>query len=70
MEWFPRIYTIRVRGALHDRWATWFDGMTLTRLDCGETIIEGRVQDQSELVGIINLIHSLNLTLISVNCKE
>lgn len=56
-------------SALHDRWQAWFDGMTVTRLDCGETIIEGLIQDQSELVGVFNQIYSLNLTLFSINCN-
>lgn len=46
------------------------DGMTVDNLENGETIIEGLIQDQSELVGVINQIHSLNPRLISVNCKE
>jgi hypothetical protein len=70
MEQFPRIYTIRIQGMLHDRWKHWFDGMTITNLDVGETVIEGLIQDQSALVGVINQIHSLNLQLISINCKE
>lgn len=70
MEQFPRIYIIRIQGTLHDRWKHWFDGMTATTLENGETIIEGFIKDQSELVGVINQIHSLNLRLISVNCKE
>jgi len=69
MEQFPRIYTIRIQGILHDRWKHWFDGMTITNFENGEAIIEGLIQDQSELVGVINQIHNLNLRLISVNCK-
>ena len=70
MEQFPRIYTIRIQGMLHDRWKNWFDGMTITNLDNGETILEGLIQDQSALVGVINQIHNLNLNLISINYKE
>jgi hypothetical protein len=70
MERYPRVYQIRIVGALHDRWKTWFDGMTVTSLDCGEALIEGLIQDQSALIGVINQIHSLNLTLISVNSIE
>jgi hypothetical protein len=70
MEQFPRIYTIRIQGVLHDRWKHWFDGMTVANLENGEAMIEGLIQDQSALVGVINQIHSLNLRLISVNCKE
>ncbi len=70
MGLFPRIYMIRIQGVLHDRWKGWFDGMLVTNLDCGEVIIEGLIEDQSKLVGVINQIHSLNLKLISVNSKE
>ena len=70
MEQFPRIYIIRIQGVLHDRWKHWFDGMTVANLENGEAIIEGLIQDQSELVGVINQIHSLNLRLISFNCKK
>lgn len=70
MEHFPRVYQIRIEGVLHDRWKTWFDGLTVTNLECGETLIEGMIQDQSALVGVINQIHSLNLTLVSINSIE
>ncbi len=70
MGQFPRVFQIRIVGVLHERWKTWFDGMTVTNLDCGETLIEGLIQDQSVLVGVINQIHSLNLTLISINSME
>ncbi len=70
MERFPRVYQIRIVGVLHERWKTWFDGLTMTNLDCGEALIEGLIQDQSALVGVINQIHSLNLTLISINSIE
>ena len=67
MEQFPRVYQIRILGVLPERWKTWFDGMTVTNLACGEVLIEGLIQDQSALVGVINQIHSLNLVLISIN---
>lgn len=70
MAQYPGLYTIRIQGVLHERWKHWFDGMTVINLEHGEAVIEGLIQDQSELVGVINQIHSLNLRLISVNCKE
>ncbi len=70
MDHFPKTYSILIRGNLHDRWRDWFDGLTVTNLDNGEVLLEGPVQDQSVLVGVINQIHSLNLTLLSINCKE
>jgi len=60
-------YVIRIQGRLDQRWQHWFTGMTITNLDHSEAILEGQIQDQSALVGIINQIHALNLTLISVN---
>lgn len=70
MGQYPRIYIIHIRGQLHERWKKWFDGMTVRNLENGEAVIEGLIQDQSALVGVINQIHGLNLTLISVSCKE
>lgn len=70
MNDFPKTYTIRIAGRLHDRWKDWFDGMTATNLENDQVLLEGVLQDQSVLVGIINQIHNLNLKLISVNCKQ
>ncbi len=67
---FPRNYTIRFKGHLHERWQDWFDGMTVTNLENGEVVLQGMMADQSALVGIIIQIHSLNLELISVVCEE
>jgi hypothetical protein len=69
-EPFPKIYTIRIQGVLHERWKNWFDGMTITSLENGETLVEGLILDQSALVGVINQIHNLNLKLIAINCKD
>lgn len=70
MEQSPCFYAIRIQGHLHQRWMSWFDGMTVTNLESNEVLIEGLVQDQSALVGIINQIHALNLALISINRCE
>jgi len=59
-------YEIRVKGHLDQRWSAWFDGMTLTVEANGDTIISGHVVDQSALHSLMNKVHSLNLTLISV----
>ncbi len=67
MSQFANIYQIRIQGAVHGRWQEWFGPLALTHLEDGNTLLRGPVQDQSQLVGIINQIHSLNLTLLSVN---
>jgi hypothetical protein len=44
--------------------------MTVTNQENGEVLLRGLIQDQRVLIGIINQIHNLNLTLISVERRE
>jgi hypothetical protein len=62
----PQRYEIRVTGHLARRWATWFDGMTLTPQDDGTTVIHGPVADQSALHGLLRKLNDLGLPLVSV----
>lgn len=62
----PERYEIRVAGHLGSRWATWFDGMTLTPQDDGTTVIHGAVVDQSALHGLLRRLSDLGLPLVSV----
>jgi hypothetical protein len=59
-------YEIRVRGQLDNHWRSWFEGLTLTSLDGGETLIAGTVQDQAALHGILAKIRDLDLHLLSL----
>ena len=63
-------YEIRVRGHLNPRRARWFDGMTITLLENGDTLISGTIPDQAALHGLLNRIRDLGLPLIGVNQKE
>jgi len=67
-------YQIRVQGWIGERWANWFDGITMTyegtQDDSPITILTGPVADQSALRGILTKIWDLNLTVISVNQVE
>jgi hypothetical protein len=59
-------YEIRVKGLLDvDRWAQWFDGMTVTVQD-GETIISGPIPDQAALYGMLSRLRDLALPLVSL----
>ncbi len=62
----PTRYIIQVRGYLDAHWEHWFEGLNITLADNGVTILSGDVIDQSQLHGILEKIHSLNLSLISV----
>jgi hypothetical protein len=59
-------YEIRVQGHLDERWADWFDGMTITACRAGQTQIIGTALDQAGLHGLIARIRDLGLPLISV----
>ncbi len=58
-------YTIHIKNNLDSRWEHWFEGMTITHTDEGVTILTGEVVDQSALYGLLEKIHSMNLSLIS-----
>ena len=60
-------YEIRIRGRLGARWAARFDGMTLTALDDGTTVIEGPVADQAALHGVLQQLRDLGIALVSLN---
>ena len=62
----PDRYEIRMKGHLADRWAVWFDGMTLTRQADGTTLLRGPVADQSALHGLLRKVSDLGLPLLSV----
>lgn len=64
-----RIYEIRVEGLLGDKWMSWFEGLTIRHLECGQTLLTG-VMDQAMLRGILTKISDLGLNLVSVQQSE
>ena len=58
---------IRVKGQLSNEWSDWFENMDLRSLENGEMILSGAIPDQAALMGILNKLNRLNLTLLSVN---
>ena len=61
------IYEIRVRGQLDGEWSEWFDGLTVTPLPDGDTLITGPVRDQAALHGILTRLRNLGVPLRGVN---
>jgi hypothetical protein len=59
-------YELRLRGHLADRWADWFDGLTVTRDDDGTTRLRGAVVDQAALHGLLHKVRDTGLPLLSV----
>jgi len=62
----PTRYVICIQNHLDSRWEKWFEGMTLNHTEDGQSILSGEVVDQSALLGLLEKIHNLNLTIISV----
>ena len=62
------IYEIRLKGHLDEGWASWFEGMTITLTEAGETVLVGPVADQAALHGLLKKVRDLGLPLRSLNC--
>jgi hypothetical protein len=62
----PELYEIRLKGHLDDRRAAWFEGLTLTREDNGDTLLTGPVVDQAALHGLLRKVRDLGMPLLSV----
>jgi hypothetical protein len=63
----PELYEIRIKGHLDGRWAGWFEGLTITLKENGDTLLAGPVVDQAALHGLLRRVRDLGMTLISVN---
>jgi len=66
----PVVYEIRVRGVLDAEWSDWFDPMTVSPQEDGDTVLVGPVRDQSALHGILTKIRDLGLPLLSLSRRE
>jgi hypothetical protein len=60
-------FEIQVRGQLDESWSDWLDGLEVELLDNGEMTLCGYIRDQAALIGTLNKLYGLNLTLLSVN---
>ena len=62
--------SITVKGHLDERWSEWFDGLTITNLENGETMLAGHLPDQAALHGMLTKVRDLGLTLVLVRCED
>lgn len=60
------IYRITIKGHLDGEWSERFDGLTITLVDTGETILTGPIVDQTALHGVLSKIRDLGLPLLSL----
>ncbi len=63
-------YEIRLKGQLNARWADWFDGMTITLDNNGDTLLSGPVVDQAALHGLLKKVRDVGMTLLTVNSAK
>ena len=61
---------ITVKGHLDQRWSAWFDGLAVTNLENGETVLAGHLLDQAALHGVLTKVRDLGLTLVLVQCED
>lgn len=66
----PCNYEIQVRGSIDPKWADWFDGLTILSLGETETLLNGFIIDQAALNGVLAVIRTLKLTLLSLHRIE
>jgi len=62
----PGIYRIRIKGHLDPQWTDWFEGLTITLEEGGDTLLTGPIVDQAALHGLLKKVRDLGLPLISV----
>ena len=64
------VYRITVKGHLDSEWSDWFDGLTITLVENGETILSGPIVDQTALHGVLIKIRDLALPLLGLSRIE
>ena len=63
----PLVYEIRIKGHLDQQWTEWFEGLTITLEDNGDTRLTGPVVDQAALHGLLRKVRDLGMPLLSVD---
>lgn len=64
------VYQIRIKGHLSRQWTEWFEGLTITLEENGDTLLTGQVIDQAALHGLLKRVRDLGMPLLSVNSVE
>jgi len=70
----PAVYTIHLQGYLDNSWSDRLSGMSIETLkdenDYPVTTMSGELLDQAALMGVLNCVYNLGLSLLSVECIE
>jgi hypothetical protein len=66
----PVVYQIRVKGHLGHQWTDWFEDLTISLEEDGDTLLTGPVIDQAALHGLLKKVRDLGMPLVSVSPVE
>jgi hypothetical protein len=70
----PANYHIQFQGVLDPRWTDRLSGFSVRQIDYSKspplTLLQGVAQDQAVLAGVLDLIYTLGLPLVSVDRIE
>ncbi len=66
----PAIYKIKVEGVLKENWIEKFQGLKIRNESSlsGKpiSVLSGKINDQSALSGLLNMLYDYNMTILSV----
>jgi len=71
---YPAVYSIRVLGCLEKSWSRRLSGLNILSYTSGltngieMTTLTGELIDQAALMGVLNALYNLRLTIWSVEC--
>jgi len=66
----PNLFEIRIKGHLDQQWTDWFEGLSITPQENGDTVLAGPVVDDAALHGLLKRVRDLGMPLLSVNRVE
>ena len=64
------VYQIRIKGHLGHQWTAWFEGLTITLEEDGNTLLTGPVVDQAALHGLLKRVRDLGMSLVSFSSVQ
>ena len=60
------VYQIRLQGRLGSQWQAWFQELTITAAEGGDTLQTTPPLDQAALYGLLRKVRDLGIPLVSV----
>lgn len=64
------LYEIRLKGSLDRRWASRLEGMEITYLPNGDTLLTKQLPDQAALFSILNQVRDIGIQLLAVRIVD